>query len=163
MAQRRRMCPDVMAHPAKTEGTSAFDSSFANEVRNVHLGLTTDGFSSFNLTASSYLCWPAFVVPYNFPPTLCRKYKFIFFCLIIPGPDHPETKIDVMMRPLIEYLKILRNESMRTIVTRNRSSTWELCLCGQFTILWLMVSLLDGVVMGLWHVKKLHRTFHLFM
>jgi hypothetical protein len=35
------------------------------------------------------------------------KYEFIFLCLVIPGPDHPGTKIDVMMRPLIEELKIL--------------------------------------------------------
>jgi hypothetical protein len=36
------------------------------------------------------------------------KYKFIFLCLVIPGLDHPGTKIDVMMRPVIEELKILR-------------------------------------------------------
>jgi hypothetical protein len=35
------------------------------------------------------------------------KYEFIFLCLVIPGLDHPRTKIDVMMRPRIEELKIL--------------------------------------------------------
>jgi hypothetical protein len=35
------------------------------------------------------------------------KYELIFLCLVIPGPDHPGTKIDVMMRPLVEELKIL--------------------------------------------------------
>src|SRR5688572_3834176 len=89
------------------EGTRCFDSSFADEVRNVRFGLATDGFSPFNLTATSYSCWTVFVVPYNLPPALCMKYEFIFLCLIIPGPDHPGTKIDVMMRPLIEELKIL--------------------------------------------------------
>jgi hypothetical protein len=36
-----------------------------------------------------------------------HKYEFIFLCLVIPGPDHPRTKINVMMRPLIEELKFL--------------------------------------------------------
>jgi hypothetical protein len=35
------------------------------------------------------------------------KYEFIFLCLVIPGLDHPGTKINVMMRPLIKELKIL--------------------------------------------------------
>jgi hypothetical protein len=101
--------PNVMAHSADTDAwkaLDAFDSSFADEVRNVRFGLATDGFSPFNLNATSYSCWPVFVVPYNLPPALCMKYEFIFLCLVIPGPDHPGTKIDVM-RPLIEELKIL--------------------------------------------------------
>jgi hypothetical protein len=28
-----------------------------------------------------------FVVPYNLPPSLCMKYEFMFFCLIVPGLD----------------------------------------------------------------------------
>jgi hypothetical protein len=102
--------PNVMVHPADTDAwkaLDAFDSSFADEVQNVRFGLATYGFSPFNLTATSYSCWPVFVVPYNLPPALCMKYEFIFLCLVIPGPDHPGTKIDVMMRPLIEELKIL--------------------------------------------------------
>jgi hypothetical protein len=92
--------PNVMAHPADTyawKALDAFDSSFADEVWNVRFGLATYGFSPFNLTATSYSCWPVFGVPYNLPPALCMKYEFI----------HPGTKIDVMMRPLIEELKIL--------------------------------------------------------
>jgi hypothetical protein len=68
--------PDVMAHPADTDAwkeLDSFGSSFADEVRNVRFGLITDGFSPFNLTASSYSCWPVFVVPYNIPPALCMK------------------------------------------------------------------------------------------
>jgi hypothetical protein len=51
--------PDVMAHPADTDAwkaLDAFDSSFADEVRNVRFGLAIDGFSPFNLTATSYSC-----------------------------------------------------------------------------------------------------------
>lgn len=45
--------PDVMVHPANIDAwkpIDAFDSSFASESRNVYIGLTTYGFSSFNLT-----------------------------------------------------------------------------------------------------------------
>jgi hypothetical protein len=66
--------PNVMAHPADIDAwkaLDAFDSSFADEVRNVRFSLTTDGFSPFNLTATSYSCWPVFAVPYNLPPALC--------------------------------------------------------------------------------------------
>jgi hypothetical protein len=98
-----------MEHPADTYAwkvLDAFDSSFAVELRNVRFSLAIDGFSPFNLTAPYYSCWLVFVVPYNLTPALCMKYEFIFLCLVIPGPDHPRTKIDVMMRPLIEELKI---------------------------------------------------------
>jgi hypothetical protein len=77
--------PDVMAHPADTDAwkaLDAFDSSFGDEVQNVRLGLATDCFSPFNLTALSYSCWSVFAVPYNLLPALCRKYEFIFLCLV---------------------------------------------------------------------------------
>jgi hypothetical protein len=51
--------PNVMAHPADIDAwkaLDAFDSSFADEVWNVCFGLATDGFSPFNLTATSYSC-----------------------------------------------------------------------------------------------------------
>ena len=101
---------DLIVHPSDGDAWKAldtFDPEFAADPRNVRIGLATDGFTPFGQMASSYSCWPVFAVPYNLPPALCMKYEFIFLCLIIPGPDHPGTKIDVMMRPLIEELKIL--------------------------------------------------------
>jgi hypothetical protein len=35
------------------------------------------------------------------------KYEFIFLCLLIPDLDHPRTKINMMMRPLIQDMKLL--------------------------------------------------------
>jgi hypothetical protein len=84
----------------------------------------------------------------------------IFLCLVIPGPDHPRTKIDVMMIPWLKNWKFCGKESRRTIVIRNGSSTWELRFCGLFTILWLMISLLDGVVMGFWHFRYALKTLY---
>jgi hypothetical protein len=37
------------------------------------------------------------------------KYEFMFFCLVIPDPDHPRPKLNVMLRPLIDKLKELWN------------------------------------------------------
>jgi hypothetical protein len=66
-----------------------FDPDFAAEPRNVRIVLTIDGLTPLGQMASSYSCWPVFVIPYNLPPSLCMKYEFIFLCLIIPGPDNP--------------------------------------------------------------------------
>ena len=101
---------EVMVHPADSDAWRAldnFDPDFARDSRNVRIGLATDGFSPFNVTASSYSCWPVFAIPYNLPPSLCMKYESMFLCLIIPGPDHPGTKLNVMLQPLIEELKEL--------------------------------------------------------
>jgi hypothetical protein len=38
------------------------------------------------------------------------KYEFMFLCLVIPGLDHPEPKLNVMLKPLIDELKELWNE-----------------------------------------------------
>jgi hypothetical protein len=35
------------------------------------------------------------------------KYEFMFLCLVIPGPDHHGTNLNVMLQPLIEELKKL--------------------------------------------------------
>jgi hypothetical protein len=44
-------------------------------------------------------------IPYNLPPSLCMKYEYMFLCVIIPGLDHPETRLNVTLKPLIEALK----------------------------------------------------------
>jgi hypothetical protein len=73
----------------------------------VRIGLATDGFSLYNTSASSYSCWPVFAISYNLPPAICMKYEYMFLCLIVPGPDHPRTNINVILKPLIEELKQL--------------------------------------------------------
>jgi hypothetical protein len=73
----------------------------------VRIGLVTDGFSPYNMSAASYSCWPIFAILYNLPHSLCMKYEYMLMCLIIHGPDHPRTRINVMLNPLIEELKQL--------------------------------------------------------
>jgi hypothetical protein len=100
----------AMVHPFDTEAWNAlddFDPDFTRDARNARIGLATDGFSPYNMSASSYFCWPVFAIPYNLPPALCMKYEYMFLCLIIPGLDHPGSRINVLLKPLIEELKQL--------------------------------------------------------
>jgi hypothetical protein len=100
----------VMVHPSDSEAWKAlddFDPDFTRDARNVRIGLATDRFMSYNMSASSYSCWPVFAIPYNLPPALCMKYEYMLLCLIIPGPDHPGPSINVMLKLLIEELKQL--------------------------------------------------------
>jgi hypothetical protein len=103
---------EVMVHPLDLDTWTAldnFDSEFARDMRNVCIGLVTNGFTPFGDNGTSYSCWPMFAVPYNLPPSLCMKYKFIFLCLVVPGPDHFGPKLNVMLKPLIDELKELWN------------------------------------------------------
>jgi hypothetical protein len=96
-----------MVHRSDSEAWNAlddFDVDFVRDARNVHIGLATDGFSLYNMSAASYSCWPIFAIPYNLLP-LCIKYEYIFLCLIIPNPDHPITCLNIMLKPLIEEFK----------------------------------------------------------
>jgi len=106
----QRVDKKFMVHPSDGEAWKAldnFDPDFAMDARNVRIGLATDGFTPFNENAASYSCWPVFAIPYNLPPALCMKYEHMFPCLLIPGPDHPGPRLNVMMQPLIEELKQL--------------------------------------------------------
>jgi hypothetical protein len=103
---------DVMVHPSNPDAWKDLDNlnpEFAWVVRNVRIGLATDGFTPFGDNAASYSCSPMFAVPYNLPPSLCRKYEFMFICLVVPGMYHPGPKLNVMLRPLTDKLKELWN------------------------------------------------------
>jgi hypothetical protein len=84
---------NVMVHPSNGEAWKALDNfytDFARDVRNIRIGLATDGFTPFTESVASYSCWQVFAIPYNLPPGLCMKYEHIFMCPIVPGPDNPE-------------------------------------------------------------------------
>jgi hypothetical protein len=98
----------VVVHPSDSKAWKAlddFDVDFARDAQIVSIKLVTDGLSSYNMSVVSYSCWPIFAIAYNLPPSLSMKYEYMFMCLIIPGPDHPRTRINVMLKPLIEELK----------------------------------------------------------
>ncbi|GJY09752.1 transposon protein, CACTA, En/Spm sub-class [Tanacetum coccineum] len=100
---------NIARHPANTEAwkhLDKIDPPFARDLRNIRLGLATDGFNPFGNLSSSYIIWPVFIVPYNLPPWKCMKDPYMFMSMLIPGPKSP-LNIDVYLEPLIDELKDL--------------------------------------------------------
>ena len=65
-----------MRHPADSKAWKHVDATyewFAEDPRNVRLGLASDGFNPFGMLNVSYSCWPVILIPYNLPPWLCLK------------------------------------------------------------------------------------------
>ncbi|GLT41667.1 hypothetical protein SLA2020_157120 [Shorea laevis] len=108
---------DEVIHPAGSEAWKHFDKTyptFAEEPRNVRLGLCTDGFNPFGSSGSTYSCWPVFLTVYNLPPELCMNSEHIFLSMIIAGPKSPGKNIDVLLRPLIDELNELWTNGVET-------------------------------------------------
>ncbi|KAL5582292.1 hypothetical protein UlMin_014734 [Ulmus minor] len=108
---------NVMRHPVDGRAWKDFDRKhpeFADDVRNVRLGLATDGFNPFNNMSISYSMWPVVLTTYNLPPWLCMKPEYLMLSLLIPGPQSPGKDMDVFLRPLIEELKELWENGIDT-------------------------------------------------
>ncbi|XP_059295599.1 uncharacterized protein LOC132048937 [Lycium ferocissimum] len=112
-----RRPPGVLCHPSDGEAWKHFDrtfQNFANEPRNIRLGLCADGFTPFSVSAAPYSCWPVFVTPYNLPPEMCMTSPYLFLTCIVPGPRNPKSLIDVYLQPLIHELQTLWHEGVLT-------------------------------------------------
>ncbi|XP_010480743.1 PREDICTED: uncharacterized protein LOC104759533 [Camelina sativa] len=99
----------VMCHPSDAAEWKNFQKlhpSFAEEKRNVYLGLCTDGFNPFGMSKNHSL-WPVIITPYNLPPDMCMRSEYLFLTILNSGPNHPRAGIDVFLQPLIEELKEL--------------------------------------------------------
>ncbi|XP_071695789.1 uncharacterized protein [Rutidosis leptorrhynchoides] len=106
-----------LRHPSGSPAWKTLDSinpAFAKDVRNVRLGLASDGFNPFGNKNLSYSTWPVVLIPYNLPPWLCMKKPYILQTLLIPGPCAPGNNIDVYMRPLLDELKELWDTGVTT-------------------------------------------------
>ncbi|KAL3533167.1 hypothetical protein ACH5RR_006688 [Cinchona calisaya] len=88
---------NTMRHPSDSEAWKHLDKQFlrfAEDPRNVRLGLATDGFNPFGNMNNSYSTWPIIVMPYNLPPWLCMKDEYFMMSLLIPRPRVPGKEID---------------------------------------------------------------------
>ncbi|XP_012568913.1 uncharacterized protein [Cicer arietinum] len=116
--QHNRSSSGILRHPSDGEAWNHFDArypDFANEPRNVRLGLCSDGFTPYIQASSSpYSCWPVVVTPYNLPPEMCMTKPFMFLTCLIPGPSNPKANIDVYLQPLIDELQQLWSEGALT-------------------------------------------------
>ncbi|CAM8979379.1 unnamed protein product [Rhodiola kirilowii] len=116
-ANRNETDPEYIRHPADGESWQNFDKKFpefASEIRNVRLGLATDGFNPFGASGLSHSTWPIVLIPYNLPPHICMKKEFNILSLLISGPKSPGKCLNVFMRPLIDELKVLWDEGCCT-------------------------------------------------
>lgn len=126
---------DELIHPACGEAWKTFDRAwtrFANEPRNVHLGLCTDGFNPFK-KSSPHSIWPVFLTVYNLPPGMCMKQEYIFISMIISGPTSPGKNLDVMLRPLIEELDSLWTDGVLTYDCLKKQN-FQMCVALMWTI-----------------------------
>jgi hypothetical protein len=97
----------VMVHPSDGEAWKHFNSvhpHFSVELRNVCLGLCTNGFNPFGSFLAPYSCCRIILMVYNLPPGMCMRPEFIFLSTVIPGPSSPDRNINVCLRPLIDEL-----------------------------------------------------------
>nr|GEU95777.1 CACTA transposable element [Tanacetum cinerariifolium] len=102
--------PGKMQHPIDGKAWKNFDTKypdFAEEPRNVRLGLDVDGFNPFGNLSQYYNMWPVVLTTYNLPLWLCMKESSFMLTLSIPGPKSLGKDIDVYLRPLINDLKDL--------------------------------------------------------
>ncbi|CAL8119805.1 unnamed protein product [Prunus armeniaca] len=106
---------DVMRHPADGEVWKEFDRTFpefAANPRNIRLGLATEGFNPYGVLNQHHSTWPIFVFPYNLPPWKCMKKEYMMMTVLIT--EDPGRSIDVYLRPLVDELKDLWTNGVRT-------------------------------------------------
>ncbi|CAM8932792.1 unnamed protein product [Rhodiola kirilowii] len=122
---KRKVKNGLLRHPADSEAWQDFDKKFpdfAQDVRNVRLGLATDGFNPFGAAALSHSTWPIVVMPYNLPPSMCMKKEFNILAMLISGPKSPGKCLNVFMQPLIDELNMLWDTGVLTFDRHDNSS-----------------------------------------
>ncbi|KAK1611475.1 hypothetical protein QYE76_035148 [Lolium multiflorum] len=81
-AERQEEDPEMgymLTHPSDA-GQQALDIAFprfGGDARNIRLGMSTDGLNPFGNQSSTHSTWPVFVWPYNLPPWLCTKQRYL--------------------------------------------------------------------------------------
>ncbi|GAU47859.1 hypothetical protein TSUD_243840 [Trifolium subterraneum] len=123
---------NVMRHPCDGLAWKHFDAmhpDFAEDPRNVRLGLFYDGFTPYiQASATPYSCWPVIVTPFNLPPNTCMTKPYMFLSCIIPGPSNPTYGIDVYLQPLIDDLKRLWIGELTYDIARKENFTMRATL-----------------------------------
>ena len=132
MRSHNRSTPGKIVHPCDGEAWQQFDvdfPDFGREPRNVRLAVCTDGFTPFSLNAAAYSCWPVFIAPLNLPPGILLRPEYIFLALVVPGPEHPRRKLNILT--LVDELKKLwvgvqiKDASLKHSFTMRASYLWS--------------------------------------
>ena len=112
-----RVDDGIMGHSAESEEWREFDlqyPDFALEPCNVRLGMAADGFNPFGNLNNNYSMWPIILIPYNLPPWLVMREPYFMLSLLIPSPHQPENEINIYLKPLVDELKELWEEGIKT-------------------------------------------------
>ncbi|CAM8931788.1 unnamed protein product [Rhodiola kirilowii] len=125
-----------MRHPADSlQWAKVYNifPTFGAESRIIRLGMCTDGVNPPRNLSSQHSTWPVILVIYNLPPRLTMKRKSMMLSLLISGPRQPGNDIDVCLAPLIDDLKLLWNEGVRTF-DASRQEYFNMCAMLMCTI-----------------------------
>ncbi|XP_028949266.2 uncharacterized protein [Malus domestica] len=109
-----------LRHPADSFAWKQLDMkfpTFGGKIRNVRLGLASDGFNPFGKCSTDYNTWAILLTIYNLPPWWCMKSPFILMALLIPGKESPGNDNDIYLEPLIDELKVLWTSGVPTYDT----------------------------------------------
>jgi hypothetical protein len=107
----------ILTHPSDASQWNALDINFHEfgaDPRNIRLGMNTDGLNPFGNQSSTHSTWPVFVWPYNLPPWLCTKQRYIHMCILIQGPKQPGVDMHLYLGLLKEELATLWEMPPRT-------------------------------------------------
>ncbi|KAM3284498.1 hypothetical protein P3S67_023297 [Capsicum chacoense] len=125
----------VLRNPSdsiKWKSFYACHPTFSSELRNIRLGLASDGFQLTGNISSNYSIWPVVLAIYNFPPCDCMKSSYFMMTLLISGPKCPGNDIDVYLQPIIEEL----NELWNGVDTYDAHSNSNFLM--RFALMWMI-------------------------
>ncbi|XP_063939076.1 uncharacterized protein LOC135148326 [Daucus carota subsp. sativus] len=146
--KNRIVTKGVLTYPVDGKERKEFDTNypdFSAEIRNVKLGLATDGFPPYNnATSTVYLVWPVVLLVYKLPHTMVTKDPYMFMTLLVPGPNDLGKNLNVYLRPLIDELITLWNVCVETF---NASAKTNFMM--RASLLWTISDFLGlGIVSG---------------
>jgi hypothetical protein len=108
--QSNDVMDEVMVRPFYGGAWKHFNNvhpQFSLKIRNVCLGLCSNGFNPFRSFVAPNSCWPVILTIYNLPSGMCMSPNFMFLSMVIPDPNSLSQNIDVCIQLLIDELKQL--------------------------------------------------------
>ena len=99
-----------MRHPADSPAWKTFNfryRDFAEETRNIRLGLTSNGFNPFRSLNDHYSTWHVVLIAYNLSPWMCMKQEYFFSFVIDSWPNNAREQSGCILRALDRGVKIV--------------------------------------------------------